>query len=343
MKQKIKVGLVGCGRISKQHFESILSQTELYELVSICDNNAELLEIAKQKYKVNAYSDIRDMISNQKIDLIILCTPSGLHAKQAILAANSKINILTEKPMAIKLSDGQEMVKVCRKNGVKLVVIKQNRLIENIKLLKKSIVDGHFGNLIIANVNIFWQRPQTYYDEATWRGTVDLDGGAFMNQASHFVDLLFWLFGDIDYLNAMLSTKRSIQTEDTGVLNIKWSSGLVGSMNVTMLTYPKNFESSITVIGENGTMKISGSKLENIDHIDFKNMPLDYKHQFNQASEHTVSGHSIYYKNLYEYLINNGNNIVTGEEGLKSLEILNAIYLSQKRSQIIHLPLNESI
>ncbi len=341
MKKKIKIGLVGCGRISKQHFESILSYTKMYELVSICDNNSELLEISKQKYKVNAYSNMKDMIANELIDLVILCTPSGFHAKQAILAANNGINILTEKPMAIKLSDGQEMVRICKKNGVKLAVIKQNRLIENIRLLKKNIVDGHFGNLIIVNVNVFWQRPQTYYDEAKWRGTLDLDGGAFMNQASHFVDLLFWLFGDIESINAMLSTKRSIQTEDTGVLNIKWCSGLIGSMNVTMLTYPKNFESSITVIGENGTMKISGSKFENIEHTEFKNIQLDLNQQYNQSK--IVSGHAEYYKNLYEHLINNSNDIVTGEEGLKSLEILNAIYLSQKKNQIIKLPLDESI
>ena len=183
----------------------------------------------------------------------------------------------------------------------------------------------------MVHLNVFWTRPQEYYDEAEWRGTLELDGGAFMNQASHYVDLLDWLIGPIDKVQAMMSTSRDIEVEDTGVLNIRWIDGVLGSMSVTMLTYPKNLEGSITVLGEKGTVRIGGVAVNNIEHWEFEDTKT-YDEEVKEANYQTTSvygfGHPLYYKNVVEVLRGNIEPETDGREGLKSLEVLVAAYLS---------------
>ena len=268
-RRKIRIAIVGCGRISKNHFDSIMKHQNNIELVSVCDSEKEILNKHMIKHKVKGYLDISAMLKNENLDLVALCSPSGLHANQTELCANHGISVMTEKPMATRWEDGLRMVNICDKKGVKLFVIKQNRENPTLQLLKRAISEKRFGKINMVHVNVFWTRPQKYYDQAPWRGTWEYDGGAFMNQASHYVDLLDWLVGPIDKVQSMMSTTRDIEVEDSGVLNIKWRNGAIGSMNVTMLTYPKNLEGSITILGEKGTVRIGGVAANDIQHWEF--------------------------------------------------------------------------
>ena len=340
--RKIRIGIVGCGRISKNHFESIKKHHENIELTAICENNKEVLEKYKQKYNVPAYLQIDKMLKAEKIDLIALCTPSGLHACQAEVAANYGVHVMTEKPMATRWKDGIRMVKACDDAGVYLFVVKQNRRNSTLQLLKRAVEEKRFGKIHMVHLNVFWTRPQEYYDQAQWRGTWEFDGGAFMNQASHYVDLLDWLIGPVDKVQAFMSTHRDIEVEDTGVLNVRWRSGTLGSMAVTMLTYPKNMEGSITIIGEKGTVRIGGVAVNDIQHWEFED-EKDYDHKINDANYKTTSvygfGHPLYYKNVIDVLQGKCEPETDGREGLKSLELLIAAYLSARDNKTVSLPL----
>ena len=192
------MALVGLGHISKKHLQAIHTLKDKIELVAVCENNKEILEQTNLPKEVKVYSNFSKMINNHVIDVISLCTPSGLHPQQTIDAAKKNINVVTEKPMAISYSDAKKMIDACKNNNVKLFVVKQNRFNPAIQLLKQSIARKRFGNIILASLNVFWTRPQSYYDSADWRGTRKYDGGALINQASHYVDLLQWLIGPVD-------------------------------------------------------------------------------------------------------------------------------------------------
>jgi len=225
---------------------------------------------------------------------------------------------------------------------VRLFVVKQNRRNSTLQLLKRAVTEGRFGKIHMVHLNVFWTRPQEYYDQAPWRGTWEFDGGAFMNQASHYVDLLEWLIGPVDKVQAMMSTTRDIEVEDTGVLNVKWRNGALGSMSVTMLTYPKNLEGSITILGEKGTVRVGGVAVNDIQHWKFDE-PKDYDDEVKEANYQTTSvygfGHPLYYNNVIEVLRGNAEPETDGREGLKSLEILIAAYLSARDGKTISLPL----
>jgi len=340
--RKIRIAIVGCGRISKNHFGSIEQHQDNIELVSICDIQQDVLSEHKAKYKVKGYLDLEQMLENEKLDLVAICTPSGIHADQTEICAKYRVNVMTEKPMATRWNDGVRMVKVCDDAGVRLFVVKQNRRNSTLQLLKRAIEEKRFGKIHMVHLNVFWTRPQEYYDQAKWRGTWEFDGGAFMNQASHYVDLLDWLIGPIDKVQAMMSTTRDIEVEDTGVLNIKWRNGTLGSMSVTMLTYPKNLEGSIAILGEKGTVRVGGVAVNNIQHWEFDETK-DYDEEVKEANYQTTSvygfGHPLYYNNVVEVLRGNIEPETDGREGLKSLEVLIAAYLSARDGQTISLPL----
>jgi UDP-N-acetyl-2-amino-2-deoxyglucuronate dehydrogenase len=245
--------------------------------------------------------------------------------------------------MATQWADGLKMVSGCEQAGVRLFVVKQNRLNATIQLLKKAIDSGRFGRIYMVNINVFWTRPQEYYDSAAWRGTRELDGGAFMNQASHYIDLLSWLIGPIESLHAYCETlQRDIEVEDTGVISLKWVTGALGSVNVTMLTHPKNFEGSISILGEKGTVRVGGVAVNDIEHWEFLDRHAD-DDLVRQASYDTNSvygfGHPLYYKNVIEVLQGTAKPQTDGKDGLKSLEVLIAAYMSSKEGRRITLPL----
>jgi UDP-N-acetyl-2-amino-2-deoxyglucuronate dehydrogenase len=340
--RKIRMAIVGCGRISKNHFGSIEKHQDNIELVSICDVQQDILSEHEATYKVKGYLNLSDMLENEDLDLVVICTPSGTHADQTKLCAKHGVNVMTEKPMATRWSDGVRMVKACDEAGVRLFVVKQNRRNSTLQLLKRAVKESRFGKIHMVHINVFWARPQEYYDQATWRGTWEFDGGAFMNQASHYVDLLDWLIGPIDKVQAMMSTTRDIEVEDTGVLNVKWRNGALGSMSVTMLTYPKNLEGSITILGEKGTVRVGGVAVNDIQHWEFDE-PKDYDDEVKKANYQTTSvygfGHPLYYNNIIKVLRGNAEPETDGREGLKSLEVLIAAYLSARDGKMVSLPL----
>jgi UDP-N-acetyl-2-amino-2-deoxyglucuronate dehydrogenase len=339
--KKIRVAVVGCGRISDIHFSVIKKLKRELVLKAVCDNNLNVLIDHEKKYNVKGYADLQEMLNNEELDLVVLCTPSGLHSKQTCLIASKAINIITEKPMATNLNDALNMIKACDENGVKLFVVKQNRNNSTIKVLKRAIDEKRFGNIKLIQLNVFWTRPQSYYDQAKWRGTFDLDGGCLMNQASHYVDFIEWLFGPVEKVHCMSSTTREIEVEDTAVLNIKWYNGAIGSMSVTMLTYPSNLEGSVTVIGEKGTVKISGqaaNKIEDWKFNDFKEYDKDIKSLNYDIKSVYGFGHQLYYENVINVLNNKQLPNTDGNQGLQSLKIILAAYLSADKGEVISLP-----
>ena len=340
--RKIRIAIIGCGRISKNHFGSIEKHNDNLELVAVCDNDKSKLEEHQQQHKVPGYLHLESMLESEKIDVVALCTPSGIHTDQAATAASYGVNVITEKPMATRWQDGVRMVKACDNAGVRLFVVKQNRRNATLQLLKRAVEEQRFGKIHMVHLNVFWTRPQEYYDQAKWRGTWEFDGGAFMNQASHYVDLFDWLVGPVEKVQAMMSTTRDIEVEDTGVLNVRWRNGALGSMSVTMLTYPKNMEGSITILGEKGTVRIGGVAVNDIQQWEFAE-EKDYDQQIKNANYETTSvygfGHPIYYKNVIDVLRGKCEPETDGREGLKSLELLIAAYLSARDGKTISLPL----
>lgn len=341
LNRKIKVALVGCGRISGSHFQAIQQNNKDLELVAICDTNSIRLDQTMQILQIKGYPHFQTMLEETDADVIVLCTPSGLHAEQTCLAASFGKHVITEKPMATRWEDGLCMVKKCDDAGVYLFVVKQNRNNPTIKALKKAIKENRFGRIYLVCSNVFWTRPQSYYDQDNWRGTWDFDGGALMNQASHYVDLLDWLIGPVESVQSMMGTlARNIEVEDTGVLNIKWRSGTLGSMSVTMLTYPQNLEGSITILGERGTVKLGGAALNEIHHWEFEDH-LESAEEINQlnyqASSVYGSGHFYYYENVIKVFRGEELAQTDGREGLRSLEILVSAYLARTEGKTVSL------
>ncbi len=331
---KIKIAVVGCGRIATKHFEAIHQHSDHLDLVAICDINKNILDRYTAELSVSGYTSMLEMLSSVDLDIVAICTPSGIHSEQVALAARHGVHVMTEKPMG--------MVKNCDDAGVRLFVVKQNRRNPTLQLLKRAVYENRFGKIHMVHINVFWTRPQEYYDQAEWRGTWEFDGGAFMNQASHYVDLLDWLIGPIDKVQAMMSTTRDIEVEDTGVLNIKWRNGALGSMSVTMLTYPNNLEGSITILGEKGTVRVGGVAVNDIQHWEFDES-RDYDDEIQKANYKTTSiygfGHPLYYKNVIDVIRGKCEPETDGREGLKSLEILIAAYLSARDGKTVSLPL----
>ncbi len=342
--RKIRFALVGCGRISKNHFDSIKQHAEYAELVAVCDIDPQALRDAAAYTGAKPYPSLDAMLADTNADVVILTTPSGLHPDQAIAVANSGRHVISEKPMATKWEDGKRMVKACDEAGVRLFVVKQNRRNATLQLLKNALEKKRFGKIYMVNVNVFWTRPQSYYDQGGWRGKWESDGGAFMNQASHYVDLLEWLIGPIESLHAYTATMaRDIEAEDTGVVNVRWRSGALGSMNVTMLTYPKNLEGSITILGEKGTVRIGGVAVNEIQHWEFAEPDADDE-KIKTSNYQTTSvygfGHPLYYENVIKVMRGEAEPETDGRAGLKSLEVLIATYLSARDGKRVGLPLD---
>lgn len=342
--RKIRFAIVGCGRIAKNHFDAIQSYADNAEIVSVCDVDPSALDNTATQTQAKAYTTLPALLDDTNADIVVLTTPSGLHSTQAIEVAASGRHVVTEKPMATRWHDGVRMVKACDEANVHLFVVKQNRRNPPLQLLKNAIDEHRFGKIYMVNVNVFWTRPQEYYDSARWRGTWEFDGGAFMNQASHYIDLLDWLIGPIESVQAYTGTlARRIEVEDTGVMSVKWRSGALGSVNVTMLTYPKNLEGSITILGEKGTVRIGGVAVNEIQQWEFET-PNKADETIQQANYTTGSvygfGHKLYYQNVIDVLRGEATPHTDGREGLKSLEVLIAAYLSARDGKRIALPLD---
>lgn len=341
--RRIRLALVGCGRISASHIKALDQHAERAELVDVCDTQPAALERTVAATGARGHASLDALLAQTTADLVVLTTPSGLHPEQAITCARAGRHVLTEKPMATRWEDGQAMVRACREAGVKLFVVKQNRLNPTLQRLKRAIAQKRFGRIHLVTVNVFWTRPQSYYDDAPWRGCWDLDGGAFMNQASHYVDMVDWLVGPVDNVHAYTATlARDIEAEDTGIMSLRLRTGGLASINVTMLTHGKNFEGSITVLGERGTVRLGGVAVNEVQHWAFDE-PQPDDASVAQASYETPSvygpGHPLYYDNVLRTLRGEAHAEVDGREGLRSLELLIAAYRSARDGVRVGLPL----
>lgn len=342
--RRIRFALVGCGRISGKHFEALEQHSGAAELAAVCDVDPEALELACVRTGAEGFRSLDHLLEAADVDVVILATPSGLHAEQGIRVAESGRHVITEKPMATRWQDATRLVQTCDRMGAELFVVKQNRRNPTLQLLKRAIDSKRFGRIYMVNLNVLWNRPQEYYDSARWRGTWEFDGGAFMNQASHYVDLLDWLIGPVESVHAFTATlARNIQVEDTGVANIRWRSGALGSLSVTMLTYPRNLEGSIIIIGEKGTVRVGGVAVNEIQHWEFAEPDPDDE-KIHDASYATTSvygfGHPLYYENVIASLRGEAEAETDGREGLRSLELLIGMYLSARDGKAVSLPLD---
>lgn len=343
--RKVRFALVGCGRIATNHFNAISQHSNECELVDVCDINDEALALAIETTRATGHRHLADLLGKTNADCVILTTPSGQHPAQTIEVARTERHVMTEKPMATRWRDGMAMVEACDRAGVELFVVKQNRRNATLQLLKQAVEQKRFGRIYSVAINVFWSRPQAYYDSAKWRGTWEYDGGAFMNQASHYIDLLDWLIGPVESVMAYTGTlARDIEVEDTGVAVLRWRSGALGTLNVTMLTYPKNLEGSITILGEKGTVRIGGVAVNEIERWEFsETRPEDVS--ITSASYATTSvyglGHPLYYDNVIKTLRGEAKAETNGREGLKSLELLIALYRSARDGRRVALPLEQ--
>ena len=344
--KKFRIALAGCGRISKNHFDAI-DKIDGLELVAVCDADPARAEQAASENRVACFTSYEKMLKEAKADVITIATPSGLHADQGVAAAQAGKHVVMEKPMAISLTGADALVQACDKAGVQLFVVKQNRLNPPIQLLKHAVDKNRFGRIYLASCTVHWARPQEYYDQAPWRGTWEFDGGAFMNQASHYVDLIQWLMGPVESVMAKTATlARKIETEDTGVAILRFRNGALGSIEVTMLAYPRNLEGSITVLGEKGSVKIGGTAVNKVDYWQFAEYDDDDKLieavDTNPPNVYGL-GHQGYYRNVLAVLRGEAKADTDGRAGRKSLELILGIYESAKTGREVPLPLRATV
>jgi len=339
----IRYALVGLGRISKKHIEGILAQGSSACIKAVCDTDSEVLEKARLLTGGKAYRDLATLLNDDEIDVVTIMTPSGLHPAQAILCAKAKKHVVLEKPMGTDWEYPSEMVKCFRENSTKLFVVKQNRLNKPILRLKQALDEGKLGKIYMISSNLFWSRPQSYYDQADWRGTMKYDGGAFMNQANHYIDMLRWLGGEVESVFAYTGTLgRQIEVEDTGVAIVKFKSGAIGSLNVTTLLFKSDLEGSVIVIGEKGTIKVGGIALNKMEIWDVEGESLaDWEMETDSYETQSVWGmsHKLYYEEITKSLSNQKSLVVEGDEAFKSHELLMGIYASSLQQREIRFPM----
>jgi UDP-N-acetyl-2-amino-2-deoxyglucuronate dehydrogenase len=338
----VRVALVGCGRISRNHFEAIGHIDEL-QLVAVADTDVARAQAIGSEQGVPAFASLDEMLAAVPSDLVVICTPSGLHPQHGIAAARAGRHVLTEKPMAISLAAADDLVQACDAAGVHLFVVKQNRLNPAIQLLRRAVDKGRFGRIYSANTTVRWTRPQEYYDAEPWRGTWEFDGGAFMNQASHYVDLMQWLVGPVESVMAKTATQaRRIEAEDSGAALLKFRSGALGVIEVTVLTYPRNLEGSITILGEKGSVKVGGTAVNRVDTWLFAEYDDDDKlvEAANTNPPNVYGfGHEGYYRNVLKVLRGDARADTDGRAGRKSLELILGIYESAKTGREVPIPL----
>jgi UDP-N-acetyl-2-amino-2-deoxyglucuronate dehydrogenase len=343
---EFRVGLIGCGRISRNHFDAI-ARTEGLRLAAVADSVAERARAAGEQLGVPWFGSMAELLDKADLDLVTICTPSGLHSQQGVMAAKAGKHVITEKPMAITLEQADALVQACDAAGVQLFVVKQNRLNPSVQLLKRAVDKGRFGKIYLANTTVRWNRPQEYYDSASWRGTWEFDGGAFMNQASHYVDLIQWLVGPVESVIAKTATQaRRIEAEDSGVAVMRFRNGAIGLIEVNVLTFPRNWEGSITIIGERGTAKIGGTAVNKVEHWAFAEYDDDDK-LVEAAATSPPSvygfGHEGYYRNVLAVLRGEAQPETDGRAGRKSLELILGIYESAKTGRDVPLPLRSPL
>lgn len=334
--KEIKFAIIGCGRIAQRHAEHIQN---VGKLVAVCDIIEERANDLASRTGAKAYRLVEDMLQKEKdIDVVAICSPNGLHAEHSIQSLDAGCHVLCEKPMAINVHDCGEMIKAAERNNKRLFAIKQNRFNPPVAAVKKALDEGKFGKIFSVQLSCFWNRNADYY-ENSWKGSADLDGGTLFTQFSHFIDLLYWMIGDIKNAKGFSSNfnhQNQIEFEDTGAVVVEFYNGAIGTINYTVNSYGKNMEGSLTIFGEKGTVKIGGQYLNELEYQNIENFELKDLPEGNKANEYghyqgSMSNHDKVYKNLVDVL-QNGSAISTNSfEGLKTVEIIDKIYQQIRR------------
>ena len=341
---KTKFALVGCGRIAKKHAEIINNQIDTAELAAVCDVDMHRANHYAAKYDVPSFSDMDQMMESlgDKVDIVNVLTPSGMHAEHTVRLAKYKKHIVVEKPMALTLTDADRMITECDANGIKLFVVKQNRYNYPVIKLREAIEANRFGKLVMGTVRVRWCRDQSYYDQDPWRGTWALDGGVFTNQASHHIDLLEWMMGDVDSVFAKSATQLvDIEAEDTGIAILKFKNGALGVVEATTAARPKDLEGSLSVLGEAGTVEIGGFAVNEMKVWSFTNQvegdaSVVEKYRCNPPDVYGF-GHVEYLKDVIASVQNDTRALVDGLQGRRSLELISAIYESVETGKEVPL------
>lgn len=338
--KKWRFGLVGCGRISKIH-TAVISGLNDAELVAVCDIVKEKAQACGEKLNCRVYTNYKEMLKKENIDIINICTPTHMHAQMAVDAADAGKHVVSEKPMALTLRDADRMIEAAKKNKVKLFVVKQNRYNPPIVKLKEALNQGRFGKIFYGKTTVYWQRDQSYYDEHAWFKTRQMGGGVLINQASHNIDMLCWLMGPVEKIYAKIDTMtHRIETEDFALGIVKFKSGAYGIIEATTCTYPKNIEGSITILGENGSAKVGGIQMNQMQLWEFKDAGTadsDYDRYSTIPPNIYGYGHIEFMKDVLRVLNGEKINYVDGNEGKPSLELILAMYESVRAGREISL------
>lgn len=344
----MKYALIGCGRISVNHMISALNNK--LDIVGFCDLKNENIDIAINKTGCNLsnikrYSDYKKMIDVEKPDIVAIATESGKHAEIALYCIKKHIHVIVEKPMAMSIEDADRMIEEAKKNSVKICVCHQNRFNSAVVALKKALVEGRFGKISHASMCVRWNRGKDYYEQASWRGTWEQDGGSLMNQCIHGIDLLLYLLDD-EVITVYGQTRQHfhkyLQAEDIGMAVLSFSNGSIATIEGTVNVFPKNLEETFHIFGEKGTVKIGGTSANNIDIWEFKDeQPEDksLKNLVEVTSNVYGNGHSRLYKNMIDAINNDCEPLVSGIEGRRALEIVLSIYKSELNNCVVNLPL----
>ncbi|WP_432453567.1 Gfo/Idh/MocA family protein [Agarivorans sp. QJM3NY_29] len=339
----LNLALVGCGRIAKRHSELLgFGQIEGARLAAVCDIVKEKAEKIGNKFDVPYFTDMHEMAGSENIDAFVVLTESGNHADNVVDLASYGKHIIVEKPIALTLEDADRMIEACDSAGVKLFVVKQNRFNVPVMKLREALEDGRFGKLVLGTVRVRWCRPQAYYDQDSWRGTWAMDGGVLTNQASHHIDLLEWMMGEVESVHAMSTTALvDIEAEDTAIVNVRFKNGALGIIEATTAVRPKDLEGSISILGATGTVEIGGFAVNEMKTWNFSE---SQKGDEDILSEYSVNppnvygfGHQAYYQHFVDAIENNTKQLVDGLQGRKSLELINAIYESIESKKEVYL------
>lgn len=329
--KRIKIALVGCGRIGSRHADHIVNYADL---VAVCDIDLEKANTFASKYGCPGFNGISKMLNSEiDIDVVAICTPNGLHSKHAIESLNCGYNVLCEKPMAISVSDCGEMIKASERNNKRLFAVKQNRFNPPVAAIKAAIDAGKLGRILSFQLSCFWNRNEDYYKDS-WKGTLDMDGGTLFTQFSHFIDLVYWMIGDVKKVKGFSCNSNHnciIEFEDSGVVALEFYSGTIGTINYTVNSYGKNMEGSLTIFGSKGTVKIGGQYLneleyQNIEGFEIKDLPTGNTANNYGNYQGSMSNHDKIYSNLVDVLQNNAAISTSAFEGLKTVEIIDKIY-----------------
>jgi len=339
----LNVALIGCGRISKRHSELLgNNQIKGAKLVAVCDIVYEKAEKIGEQFNVQSYIDMDDMMNKEQVDVAVVLTPSGLHSEHVINLSKYGKDIVVEKPMALTLDDADAMIESCDHYGCRLFIVKQNRFNVPVIKLREAYQAGRFGKLILGTVRVRWARHQSYYDQDAWRGTWEMDGGVLTNQASHHVDMLEWMMGDVDSVFAITKTALAdIEVEDTAVVTLKFKNGALGVIEATTATRPFDLEGSISILGEKGNVVIGGFAVNQMsswafDKIHDGDDQVLKKYSVNPPNVYGF-GHQAYYEHVVNCISNGGQNLIDGLQGRKTVKLISAIYESAETGKEVFL------